>query len=171
MPQSAFGIDVSRVDASPQYPVGYEIGDPRSGVFSGNTIKYVRANGAIAAGDALTCDPAFATVAERHATVISTSAVQQILEGANDLTGVAIASGQFFWATVKGRAQIKTSGVTAGSTLGTSGTSGTLVNITASAAYAQGEALAALAAAEGKSARALTATGAPVAGQSFVLLT
>src|SRR5262245_35229660 len=165
------GITPTQVDPStaPSFPVGTEADDPRNG-FTGNRIKYCRANGTIAAGDAIQCDISFATAAERHATVISTSAVSQVIEGANDISGVSISSGQFFWATVKGRMQCKTSAVTAGSTLGTSGTAGTLVNITASAAYAQAEALAALAAGAGKAVRATTATGTPVAGQSFVLL-
>src|SRR5262245_12956762 len=163
------GITPSQVDAVALFPVGTEVDDPRNG-FTGNRIKYCRANGTIAVGDCVTADVSFATAAERHATVVSTSAVSQVIEGANDNATVSISSGQFFWATVKGRAQIKTSAVTAGSTVGTSATGGTLVNITASAAYAQAEALAALAAAAGKSARATTATGTPVTGQSFILL-
>src|SRR5262245_18093650 len=163
------GILPSQVDASAMFPVGLETADPRNG-FTGNTIKYCGANGTIAAGDCIQCGISFATAAQCHASVISTSAVPQVIEGANDISGVSISSGQFFWVTVKGRMQVKTSAVTAGSTLGTSGTAGTLVHITASAAYAQAEALATLAAGAGKAVRAMTATGTPVAGQSFVLL-
>lgn len=169
MPASALGIDPTRVDGTAQFPVGYEIGDPRQGVFSDNTIKYCRANGAIAAGDFVHTDVTFATAAERQGTVISTSAVSQMIDGANDLAGVAISSGQFFWITTKGRAQGKTAGVAAGDKLGTTATAGTLGPLTATTPTAA-EVIAAIAAADGKGAKALTATGTPVTGQSFVEL-
>jgi len=162
-------IDPTRVDATAQFPVGYEIGDPRGGQFSGNTIKYVRANGTIATGDAVHTDVSFATAAERHATVISTSAVSQMVEGVNDLNA-GLTAGQFGWITVDGRAQAKTSGVAAGDKLGTTATGGTLGPLTASATPTQAEVIAAIAAAAGRGAKAQTATGTPVTGQSFVRL-
>lgn len=163
------GITPTQVDATAQFPIGLEVEDPRNG-FSGNRIKYFRANGTIAAGNAIHCDVSFATSAERHATVISTSAVDQRLEGANDISGVSVTSGQFFWGTVKGRAQIKTTAAAAGDRLGTTATGGTLGAIDAAAAYAQAEARAALSAAAGKAARCMSATNDPVTGQSWVLL-
>src|SRR5215510_4971501 len=121
MADMRLGMTPAQVDASALFPVGLEADDPRNG-FTGNRIKYCRANGTIAAGDAVHADISFATAAERHATVISTSAVSQALVGANDISGVSISSGQFFWATVRGRAQIKTTGVAAGDRLGTTAT-------------------------------------------------
>ena len=162
------GITPTQVDASALFPIGTEADDPRNG-FTGNRIKYCKANGTIAANDGIRADPTATTAAERHATVVSISAVSQALEGANDITGVSISSGSFFWATVKGRAIIKTSGVSAGDRLGTSGTGGTLVAITA-ATPSNAEVIAAIAAAAGKGAVAMAATNTPTTGTSYVLL-
>jgi len=164
------GITPTQVDTVAQFPVGTEADDPRNG-FTGNRIKYFRANGSIAANNAFICDVSFATTTERHATVVNSSAVSQSIEGVNDITGATVAANSFFWGTIKGRAQVKTSAVTASTSvgLGTSGTAGTLVTITA-ATPSNAEVIAVIASAAGKGAKAMTDTGTPVAGQSFVLL-
>lgn len=171
MPASQMGIDVTRVDASALFPVGYETGDPRGGVFAGNVVKYVRANGTVGTNDAVVTDHTFGTTTERHATVVSVTAVAQILEGVSDLNA-GMTSGQFGWITVKGRALCKTTGVadvTANRKLGTAAAVGTLGLLTATTPTAA-EVIAAIAAANGKGASALTNTGTPVANQSFILL-
>src|SRR5215813_3792830 len=133
MADMRLGINPAQVDASAQFPIGLEVDDPRNG-FSGNRIKYFRANGSITVNSVIICDVSFATTGERHATVIASSAVSQPVEGVHDCATVTISSGQFFWATVKGRATAKTSAVTAATNnkLGTSGTAGTFVAITGS---------------------------------------
>lgn len=165
-----YGVDPTRVDASAQFPIGIEIEDNRRG-FEGNRIKYYRANGSIPVNSVIIADVSFATAAERHATVIPSSAVSQMVEGVSDCVTVTVTSGQFFWATCKGRTIAKTSGVTAATNakLGTSGTGGTLVAITA-ATPSNAEVIAAIAAAAGKGATAMSDTGTPSAGVSYVLL-
>lgn len=171
------GVRPTQVDAAPAagqpelFPIGLEVDDPRGGVFAGNRIKYVKANGSIADGDCVQNDVSFATAADRNATVISTSAVAQMIEGVNDIAGVAITSGQRFWITVRGRAVVKTSAITAATNakLGTSGTAGTLVAITA-ATPSNAEVIAAIAAGCGRGCSALSDTGSPVAGRSYVML-
>jgi len=133
MPAPAQGVDPLRVDTTAQYASGYEIGDPRGGTFAGNTIKYVQANGAITAADAVKIDFA-ATAANRRFTVIRTAAVSDRLEG---IANVTLASGQFGWITVNGffpNASNLNAGV-AGSTLAPSATAGALT-ISPSAAVA-----------------------------------
>jgi hypothetical protein len=166
------GVLVSQVDASTaqQFPVGTELDDPRGGIFAGNRIKYIRANGSIATNDAVHTDVSYATAAERHATVVSTSAVSQMVEGVNDLNA-GMTSGQFGWITVKGRATCKTTGITAATNakLGTTGTGGTLGALTA-ATPSNAEVIAAIAAAAGKGVKALSDTNTPATGLSYVLL-
>ena len=164
------GVTPAQVDASAIFPIGLEIDDPRNG-FGGNRIKYFRANGSITVNSAIICDVSFATTAERHATVIASSAVSQPVEGVSDCATVTVTSGQFFWGTVKGRAIAKTSAVTAATNnkLGTSGTAGTFVAITGSTPTGA-EVIAAIAAGVGKGATAMTDTGTPSAGNSYVLL-
>ena len=164
------GITPTQVDASAVFPVGLEADDPRNG-FTGNRIKYFRANGSIAANNVFIADVSFATAAERHATVVNATAVSQSVEGVNDITGVTVTSGQFFWGTVKGRAIAKTSAITAATNnrLGTSGTAGTLVAITGSTPTGA-EVIAAIAAGIGKGAVAMSDTGTPSAGVSYILL-
>lgn len=99
MPQGAPGIDPTRVDTVAVYPLGYEIGDPRGGVFAGNQIKYCRANGTITAADAVRLDVTASPAADRKANVIRTSAAAQVLEG---VSNVSLTTGQFGWVTVLG---------------------------------------------------------------------
>ncbi len=154
MPAPAMGVDPTRVDAAAQYALGYEIGDPRSGIFAGNNIKYVQANGAITAGDAVRLDVT-ATAANRRAVVIRTSAAAQVLEG---IANVSLTSGQFGWITTLGyfpNANV-VNATAAGAILATSGVAGQL--ITSPAAAADANAIAA-----GRRAIALTAASGNLA--------
>jgi len=174
MPATLMGIDPTKVDTSATLPIGYEIADPRGGILAGNTIKYVRANATIAVNNVVCCDVAFATTTERHATVvnsINSGASTQMIEGVSDCATVSVTSGQFFWITVKGRATAKTAAVTAATNpkLGVHSVSGTLTAITA-ATPSNAEVIAGLAAASGKQAMAMTDTGTPSAGLSFIIL-
>lgn len=152
------GINPTQVDTAAQFPIGTEADDPRNG-FTGNKIKYVRANGTIAPFSATRCDPTFATVAERHATVIAVSAVAQVVEGVADTITVSVTAGQFFWLTVKGRGTCLTTAATAGTPQGTS-TAGQLTDLTVVTSQQ----------AVGKGVIATSATNTPATGQSFVLL-
>lgn len=133
MPGSAAGIDPTRVDAVAQYPLGYEIGDPRSGSpFQGNTIKYVKATAAITLADAVKLDVA-APAADRHGSVIPTAAaLGQTVEG---IAHVAIANGSFGWITVKGRVNANVTAATAaGAILSTSAAAAGRLLVSAAAA-------------------------------------
>jgi hypothetical protein len=156
MPQS--GIDVTRVDATAQYPVGYEQEDPRGGAFSGNKVKYCRANGSIPVNSAVKADVTFATAAERHATVIVTAGAGSF-EGVSDCVAVTVTAGQFFWITTYGLAIALTASTTAGTAQGTAAAGGLTDLTTVTSAQAVG-----------KTAIAMSATGTPVANKSYVLL-
>lgn len=75
--------------------------DERGGAFSGDLHKYVKANGTITAGDAVQIDVSVAA-ADRHFTVIRTSAADQPIEGT---ANVSATTGQFFWIQIAGRAK------------------------------------------------------------------
>lgn len=122
MPQSALGIDPTRVDTARQYQIGWEIGDPRANDFPGNTIKYIKAGSAISAGNALVVSLADA---EEPYTLVPCSAVNQVIAG---IAHVAIASGSFGWVTKGGRhpGVTNTGTITAGNKLTTSATAGAL---------------------------------------------
>lgn len=132
----------------------------------GNRYKYVRANGTITQFNAVIRDVTFATVAQRSANVINSSAVSQVLAGVWEQgTGGPLttdpplssdAAGVFAFMTTRGLAICNVNAaVVANDKLGTSAVAGQLVTITAGAAYAQAEALAAIAAAAGLGALAL----------------
>lgn len=125
MASRMMGVDPTRVDSAQQFILGTEALDTRSG-FEDNTIRYVKAGSAIAAGDALKED---ATSALEPHLLIPTSAIQQPVVG---IAHVAIASGSFGWVTVKGRvASAKAAGGTAAEArLGSSATAGTLATLT-----------------------------------------
>lgn len=119
-----FGVDPTRVDSVAQFPLGIIVDDPRRG-FEGNKIKYVKFGGTVTQGQAVQLDVT-ATLAERHATVIATSAANQKIEGIS--LPATIASGQFGWLTYQGRHEQAAAAATivAGAILLTTGTAGTL---------------------------------------------
>jgi len=156
MPQS--GIDVTRIDTVAQYPVGYEMDDPRQGAFSGNKIKYCRANGTIPPNSAVKADVTFATAAQRHATMIVTAGAGSF-DGVADCTLVNVTTGQFFWMTTYGLATALTAATTAGTAQGTAAAGGLTDLTTVTSAQAVG-----------RTAIAMSATGTPAANLSFVLL-
>lgn len=126
MPQGAPGIDPTRVDTVAAYPLGYEIGDPRGGVFAGNQIKYCRANGTVVAADTVRLDVTASPAADRKANIIQTTAAAQVVEG---ISNVSLTTGQFGWITVLGvfpNANVTTA-VAAGAILAPGATAGRLV--------------------------------------------
>ena len=126
----AFGILPTRVDTTAQYPLGMEADDPRATDFPGNRIRYVRADSAVAAGDAVILDVA---ETDQPGAVTPVSAVDQAVEG---IAQVAIAADSYGWICIHGKvlnAKVGTS-VAADDTLVSTATAGTLA--TASAADA-----------------------------------
>lgn len=125
---SAFllGANPTVADREAQYILGTEIADPRSSSFSGNVIRYVKANGTIAANSAVRMDLTDETN-EPHA-VLATSATGQIVAGVSiaALSSSATSNNVFGWITVKGKASCLTAAVTAGALLVTTATAGTL---------------------------------------------
>src|SRR5215470_5885127 len=95
--QTAMGIDPTRVDTTQQFPLGYEIGDPRSGTAPANVIRYLKAGSAISAGNTVIVD---VTSSIEPGVVIPSSALNQVIAG---IAETAIPNGSFGWVTVKGR--------------------------------------------------------------------
>lgn len=74
-----------------------------------------------AAGDAMVWSVAL------NYTVTTSSAIQQMVVGLNDLSGQAVANMAYFWVTIRGRGKVKTTGTPAsGTILVTTATAGTL---------------------------------------------
>lgn len=118
------GIDPTRVDTVAQFPLGFITEDPRAGSVPGNKLKYCKFGGTVTVGQATQLDVT-ATLAERHATVIATSAANQKIEGVS--LPSTIASGQFGWIVYSGVATAATAAtIVAGAVLLTTGTAGTL---------------------------------------------
>lgn len=127
MPASGMGIDPLRVDTVAQLPLGYEIGDPRAGDFSGNTIRYVKANAAgVTLGVAVRLDVA---AANEPGSVIPTTntATGGVVHG---LAHIAIPNGSFGWITVRGKVTnaVVPDAAVAGTLLG-GGAAGALIDI------------------------------------------
>lgn len=117
------GINPTRVDTAAEFPLGIIVDDPRDG-FEGNKIKYVTFGGTVTVGQAVTLDVT-ATLANRHATVIATSAANQAIEGVSLPTTAS--SGQFGWIAYSGLATAATAAtIVAGAVLLTTATTGTL---------------------------------------------
>lgn len=127
MAQSSFGIDPTRVDTAQQYPLGWEIGDPRAQDFPINVIRYVKAGSNIAINQALKVKADEATLEPN--VLIPTSAAKQAVVA---IAHVAIGSGSFGWVTVKGRVPGVTVGgsVTAEQPLKSSSSAGKLIAMT-----------------------------------------
>jgi len=125
---SAFllGANPTVADTTAQFPIGTEIQDPRT-AFSGNVIRYVKANGTIAVNAAVRQDYTDETN-EPHA-MLATSATGQNVQGVSiaALSSSATSGNVFGWITVKGKASVLTAAVAAaGSLLVTTATAGTL---------------------------------------------
>ena len=120
------GANPTVADQTAQFPLGTEIADPRTRDLPGNIIRYVKANGTIAANAAVRMDLTDETN-EPHA-VLATSATGQIVAGVNivALSSSASNNNVFGWITVKGKASVLTAAVTAGALLVTTATAGTL---------------------------------------------
>ena len=103
MAHSPLGVDPLRVDTVAQYPLGYEIQDPRQD-FPGNVIRYIKAGEALGAGKALQIDIAVTpgTPSIRGKQMLLTAATTPLTQTVSALTHVAIASGSFGWVTVHG---------------------------------------------------------------------
>jgi len=131
-----------------EHELGLIADDPRGGAFADAAHKYVKANGTITAGDAVQIDVSV-TAAERHATVIRTSAADQPIEG---IANVSATTGQFLFIQIAGRATgVNTAGtIVAGAVLVPTATAGQLDD-TAITTAAQAAALAV-----GRGTRALT---------------
>lgn len=116
------GITPTQTDTTALFRLGVEADDPRAADFPGNRIKYVRADSAIALGDAVVIQTA---ETDEPFAVIPTSAVDQAVEG---IAHVAIASGSHGWITTKGNVAVAklNTGVAAGAMLVSGGTAGTL---------------------------------------------
>lgn len=127
MPASGLGIDPTRVDTTKQYSLGYEVGDPRSQDFPGNTIRYVLATADIAAGDSVQLDVTDNT--NEPWAVKPVDAVKQPVVG---IAHVAIGNTKFGWITTKGRVASAKAGpsVAAGARLKSSASAGKLVALT-----------------------------------------
>ena len=127
MPASALGIDPTRVDTTKQYALGYEIGDPRSQDFPGNTIRYILAASAIAAGDSLQVD-----VTDNTNEPWALKPIDAVKQPVAAIAHVAIGSGSFGWVTTKGRVASAKAGpsITAGQRLKSSSSAGKLVALT-----------------------------------------
>lgn len=126
------GIDIDRVDDAAQYAVGSRVIDS-----AGNTREYCRAGAVLALGDALKIDTAEFTAATNDMTPTTASP-----DPVHGVAPAAIADNGFFWmitAPAKFVA-VKAATVVAGTTLVTTGTSGTLDDTAATAAIAQGAA-------------------------------
>ena len=118
------GINPTGLDTVAQFPLGFIADDPRGGSFTGGKLKYCKFGGTVTVGQAVQLDVT-ATLAERHATVIATSAATQKIEGISLPT--TIASGQFGWIVYSGLATAATAAtIVAGAILLTTGTAGTL---------------------------------------------
>lgn len=133
----------------------------------GNKYRYVRANGTITQFNAVIRDVTFATVAQRAYNVINSSAVSQCIAGVWEqgasgplTTDPALgtdAAGVFAFITTHGLAIVNVNAaVVANDKLGSSAVAGQLVTIDAGAMYAQAEARAAIAAAAGLGALAMS---------------
>jgi|SRR5262245_37391167 len=135
------GITPTQVDTVAQFPLGLITEDPRRG-FEGNRIKYVKLAGTVTIGQAVRLDVT-ATLAERHATIIASSAANQKVEGIALATTAA--SGQFAWICYSGVATAATAAtIVAGALLWTTGTAGTLDDTGFNATFAPAEAEAAV---------------------------
>lgn len=126
------GINPTTVDTTATLPLGLEVDDPRGGTFSvGKKFRYVKAGGAISAGNVLIVDVSDTNSLEPNVLIPATAANQPIAA----IAEVAIASGSFGWVQVRGRhaGALKASGattaVTAGGVLTTSSTAGGLISV------------------------------------------
>lgn len=148
------GVNLAQVDTTAAHNLGSEvIGD------DGATYRYIKAASAIAANDIL-YQPG--TTLDNWGPV---SAVAQRLRG---VAPIAIASGSFGWAIVRGPASAKMTAATAANvTVGSSGTAGTGVALAAGGVYAQAEITAAIAAAGGVG---MVTTAAEAGGKAGVML-
>src|SRR5262245_7622549 len=157
------GINPTQVDTVAQFPLGMITEDPRGGTTgTPNRIKYCKFLGTVTVGQAVRLDVT-ATVAERHATVIASSAANQKVEGISLPT--TIASGQFGWIAYSGVATAATAAtIVAGALLWTTGTAGTLDDTGFNATFAPAEAEAVVG---GRQVIALTTT---TAGFATVLI-
>ena len=170
MSHKILGIDIGRVDTTPQHELGLIVRDIIGGqgtrsykeVIDGATItqqyspdaefKYVRAQSNVAVGDSVILDTG---QTDEPAAVIPVSAVNQPVEG---IARVAIAANSYGWVQVRGRVPSAkvAAGTAAGAQLGSSGTAGTLSTITVATPTAA-EVQRVLAAAIGRGAQAMDA--------------
>lgn len=156
MAQKILGVDVTRTTTTAEHELGLVVDDAVGGanfgtagltgvvVRPGNVYKYVKANAAVAAGDAVklvdssTNEPGLVT---------PTTALNDVVDG---IAHVAIALDSFGFITILGRVTAAKVGTVAfGDRLGASGTAGTLTAITIAATPTQGEVQRVLAAAVG----------------------
>jgi hypothetical protein len=122
------GINPTRVDATPQYPLGSETWDPRTGVRSQNRIRYVRADADITQYAA--CQMKLDETDAPNG-VIVTSATTDFVVGIAEIA-VTAATAPYFWLTVKGYVPIANvaDASALGDVLGASGTAGRLATPT-----------------------------------------
>lgn len=166
-----FGIDPTKTytaltDLPGGITLGTETDDPRNGTANraSNKVRLVRADSAVAAGDAVIMKTAETDVP--HA-VVPSSAVAQAVVG---IAEVAIAANSYGWITTKGYVPSckVLDASSAGDKLGTSSTAGTLGSLDASSTVTQAEARAAIAAAAGKGLVAVTDGDGSNLGSVFI---
>jgi hypothetical protein len=120
------GINPTKTHTTAQYPLGLEAMDPRGGSRSGNRIRYVRADAAVAQYDAvqMKMDETDAP----HA-IIPTAATTDLVAG---IAEIAFAANDYGWITVHGFVPIANvaDASAQGDVLGASGTAGRLTTPT-----------------------------------------
>lgn len=178
------GNDLYHISATPEHEPGMMVDDPRgkSGVVTINRViagavvtqtiryspdaeyRYIQASNAIvgaengAGGDALKMDEAQTDTVKPIRHTPTTAVTSQV----DAVAHISITDEFYGFVQTRGRvynAKVLDAGTAESQALGASGTAATLVGITASAAYAQAEAIAAINYAAGRRAKALQDVG------------
>lgn len=136
---AVLGCDPTRVDDTAQFTLGTVSDDPRAIDFPSNKLRYVRADIAVVAGDAVKYDPADA---QQMNAIVPCVLATDVVEG---IAQVGIPLNKFGWITTEGRvpsAKLLSAAVAPGNLLRASTTSGQLTIIDTTSAATAAPALA-----------------------------